>query len=129
MATSVESGHWADLIGVPYRIKGRGPDEFDCYGLVAELWRRIYGVELPALDSPRGFEAMDAAAVEHRTHFQRIAAEPGAIALIRIGRHLSHVGLVLPGNRLIHCWSGSRGVVVERLDGWRHRIEGFYRYG
>ena len=26
-----------DLLGVPYKVHGRGPDSYDCYGLVIEV--------------------------------------------------------------------------------------------
>lgn len=34
-------------IGLPYREGARGPDAFDCYGLVAAILRVARGVELP----------------------------------------------------------------------------------
>lgn len=35
------------FVGLPYREGARGPDEFDCYGLVAEVFRTMRGIELP----------------------------------------------------------------------------------
>lgn len=35
-----------DLIGKPYRLGGRGPFEYDCWGLVVEIYKRL-GVSLP----------------------------------------------------------------------------------
>ena len=37
-----------DLIGKPYRLGGRGPDAYDCWGLVREVLRRMLpGQALP----------------------------------------------------------------------------------
>ena len=36
-----------DFIGMPYQEGARGPDAFDCYGLVAAVFRALRGVELP----------------------------------------------------------------------------------
>lgn len=36
-----------DFVGLPYREGGRGPDAFDCYGLLVEVFRTVHGVELP----------------------------------------------------------------------------------
>lgn len=36
-----------DFVGLPYREGARGPDAYDCYGLVAAVFRAIRGVELP----------------------------------------------------------------------------------
>lgn len=35
------------FVGLPYREGARGPDAFDCYGLVAAVLRAVRGVELP----------------------------------------------------------------------------------
>lgn len=40
----------AELLGLPYALGGRGPEAFDCYGLVREFHRRR-GLELPPGDT------------------------------------------------------------------------------
>jgi cell wall-associated NlpC family hydrolase len=35
------------FIGLPYREGARGPDAFDCYGLVAAVLKAVRGVDLP----------------------------------------------------------------------------------
>lgn len=125
----VDPDKYLDLIGVPYRIKGRGPHEFDCYGLIGEMYRRVHGSEVPPLDSPQSFELMEGAAKEFAaTSWKQVEKKPGCVALIRVGRYLSHVGFVLDNNRMIHCWEGSKGVVIERIDQWERRIVGYYHY-
>ena len=37
-----------DLLGKPYKAHGRGPDNFDCYGLVIEVEKRL-GHTMPDL--------------------------------------------------------------------------------
>lgn len=128
MVSTVNPDLYLDLIGTPYRIGGRGPKEFDCYGLVSELYRRLHEVELPDFRSPQGFDAMHDLGQMQSKVWTLCEAHPGAVALIRIGRYISHVGMLLGNHRMIHCWQGSRGVVVERLDQWNHRITGFYHY-
>ena len=42
--------HWAeDLIGCPWVAGGRGPDAFDCWGLVRWCWGRHFGIEVPEI--------------------------------------------------------------------------------
>jgi len=36
-----------DFVGLPYREAGRGPDTYDCYGLVAAVLKVARGVSLP----------------------------------------------------------------------------------
>jgi cell wall-associated NlpC family hydrolase len=43
---------YVDLIGTPFRRGARGPDEFDCYGLVKFLIERATGREVPDYQSP-----------------------------------------------------------------------------
>lgn len=41
--------HWAfDYLGKPWLIGGRGPDTFDCWGLVYCIYRDHYGILLPS---------------------------------------------------------------------------------
>ncbi len=35
------------FIGLPYREGARGPDAYDCYGIVAAFLKAVRGVELP----------------------------------------------------------------------------------
>ncbi len=36
-----------DFIGLPYRAGARGPDAYDCYGLIAAVMKASRGVDLP----------------------------------------------------------------------------------
>jgi len=36
-----------EYIGKPYLVNGRGPDVFDCYGLVIDIYRRLFDIHLP----------------------------------------------------------------------------------
>lgn len=128
MAAQVDPALYVDLIGVPYRIGARGPDEFDCYGLLAEMYRRVHEVRIPDFRSPQDFSAMHDLGAEQSQSWGQVKQRAGCGVLIRIGRFNSHVGFLIDDNRLIHCWEGSRGVVVERVDQWAHRITGFYHY-
>ena len=41
--------HWAfDYLNKPWQIGARGPDYFDCWGLVYCVYRDIYGILLPS---------------------------------------------------------------------------------
>ena len=41
---------YEDLLGKKFKYNGRGPDEYDCYGLVKEIYNRL-GIELPEFAS------------------------------------------------------------------------------
>ena len=121
------TANFDDLIGVPFAYDGRGPEKYDCYGLVMELSRRD-GIILPDFIHSSDM-ALNAATVGVvLPQWEQIEKCPGAIALIRIGKYVAHVGYVIDDNRMIHTWEESGGVTIQRLDAWQHRIVGFYRY-
>lgn len=121
------TAEFADLIGVPFRWKARGPDHFDCYGLVEEIERR-HGRSIPDVLSPTTFETINQLIDQMVPLWTPCEQGPGAVVCIRIGRHVTHVGVVLPHGRMLHCWEKAGGVCVERIDVWQRRIVGAYRF-
>lgn len=117
----------AELVGTPFAYGGRGPDSFDCYGLVRELHRR-QGILLPDYRSPTDQPRIAALMMNQLQLWEECRPEPGSVALFKILGRATHCGLVLPADKFIHTWEGSGGVVVERLDDWKQRTHGFYRY-
>lgn len=121
----------ADLIGKPFRDGGRGPDEYDCFGLLEEVYRRR-GINLPP--EPNSISQEEKAyaigqAVE-RGEWELIEKpQPWcAVAFRVIPPYITHVGVVLQDcQRFLHTRQGVN-VAVERLNSivWRSRIAGFY---
>ena len=133
--------HWAEeLIGRPWIAGGRGPDAFDCWGLVRFCWRERFGIEVPEIS----VDAADLRAVlagfrDHperrrwcRVEPAREPAREGDGVLMRQSRYPVHVGLWLAvdGGGVLHAVRDS-GVVFQipadlATHGWR--IEGTYRF-
>ncbi len=93
-----------DLLGKSFQYGGRGPLEYDCYGLVMEIYKRR-GVSLP------DFGSSPSASWIHRPPFT------------------THIGVVLEdGYRFIHIMTKTE-VTIERLDSllWKRRITGFFK--
>lgn len=116
-----------DLIGTPFKYGGRGPDFFDCYGLVMEMSRRA-GKPLPDFGFDTNHNIVAAMMGATLPQWEEISKTPGCVALIRIGRLISHVGYLIDADHMIHSWDMSNGVSIVRLDEWKNRITGFYRY-
>lgn len=120
-----------DLIGTPFKYGGRSPDKdgaLDCYGVVVEMGRRR-GLNFPERQFSEDLAVNHALMACQMDEWKRIEGpEPGSVVLIRILGKASHVGFVLDGFSFIHAWEGSNGVVVEPLEDWEKRIEGFYQY-
>lgn len=126
--------HWANhYIGKPWEAGGRGPESYDCYGLVAEVQARHFGRQLPLVD---GIEPTDQRAVaqamaraDYRAGWVPIPMAEraeGDLVLMAHARHPSHIGvwLAVDGGGILHCANGP-GVVFStlaalRLAGWGH---------
>ena len=129
--------HWAeDLIGRPWQAGGRGPDAFDCWGLVRWCWRERFAIEAPEI--PADAANLRAVLAGFRDHPERERwelverAREGDAVLMRQSRHPVHVGLWLAvdGGGVLHA-AGGIGVVFQSpadltAHGWR--IEGTYRF-
>lgn len=117
-----------NLIGIPFQFGGRGPDTFDCYGLIMHLYREKHGIELPDYASPTDQAMISAVFGSQLPLWQKCPAGEGAVALIRLGRLVSHCGYMLDDNHMLHTSQAAAGVSLQRLDHWRHRLIGCYRY-
>lgn len=129
--------HWAfDYLGKAYRVGTYGPDTFDCWGLVCDVYKKHLGVPLVEASVKDGYPR--AVMQEVNNHPQRpffeevkILEEFDICFLSRGGRPF-HVGIYLDvdGGGLLHADEGS-GVCFHKLDkirdhGWQ--ITGFYRF-
>jgi cell wall-associated NlpC family hydrolase len=114
---------WGDLLGKPFLADGRGPDAFDCVGLLLEVQRRLGNctVRYNSNENDLGLA---------RTTWERVQyPEPGDGILLRSDNPKWHIGVVAGGGFMLHAFPG-RGVARERYDAfpWHKRIEGFYRW-
>lgn len=115
------------LVGVPFEYGGRGPDTYDCYGLVMKImsWE---GIKLPDYKSPESQGPIAAMMATQLPLWRTTQQKQGSVVLIRIGRHISHCGYMLDDELMIHAWEKTGGVTVQRTQDWAQRIVGFYRY-
>jgi len=125
------------LIGKPFRLAARGPDEYDCWGLLAAgLWLG-WQIAVPAYvegydaDGVIEADARRFVRQEHKTWRRvpdRSAIRAGdAVTTSNEGR--LHVGLLIAPRAVLHTRSGS-GSGWEPLDSifWRHRAKRIYRH-
>jgi len=115
---------FCDLIGTPFEYGGRGPDSYDCYGLLMELYKRV-GVDITDYgSSSRGAEII--AMMLGKVHeWKEVSPQPGCTMLIKLPMSM-HVGFLLPNKKFIHTTRSTGGVVVEYLRIWNRRILGYY---
>lgn len=120
------SNDLSELIGTPFEYGGRGPDKFDCYGLVAHLLRKD-GIEIHDLKSPSIGKEIVAMVHSELVLWRECELREGAVLLFRVPGNL-HVGYCLDGVRFIHTWDKSGGVVIEKISDWKRRLVGIYEY-
>lgn len=78
----------AGLIGRPYRIGARGPDEFDCYGLARHVQRELAAVDMPDVafsDATTRAAAEAMLAHPEREAWAELAGQPQDLDLVLMG--------------------------------------------
>lgn len=124
---------YADLVGKPFMWGGRGPEHYDCYGLLMEMFARA-GKPIRQFSSTSDLIAIANMMESHGSTWVETACAPGVCVAFKMPvkqgdkwvRRITHVGFMVSNDRMIHTWEQSGGVVRERLDIWRPRIAGFY---
>ena len=103
-------------LGKPYVYGTSGPDSFDCSGLVYYCLKNA-GVDIGRLNAA-GYAAYE--------QWDRIGSisdlEPGDLMFFYNDAHtrISHVGVYIGNNQLLHASSSAGSVVVSNIGNW-HR--------
>lgn len=111
--------HWsAEFVGKRHVIGGRGPEEFDCWGLLRWVYQHRFSIQLPDLPGISAASAltiakqMDASIEEEWIDID----EPfdGCAVAMSQGKAYHHVGIYIVGDgpAVLHCWDGA-SVIVE----------------
>ena len=134
------------FVGLPYAPQGRGPDAWDCWGLVIRVYRESFGVDLPSYagaysDPPETRERsslIDGEAASSWVQVQAHEIEPGDVMRAWLTDPTSpvHVGVMVDRFRVLHlgCLRRMDGGIetsrIERIDSafLRPRVVGIYRY-
>lgn len=132
------SDWWADYIGLPFKDGGRGPYEFDCWGLVRDVYMGQLGIALPsygeisARDLARIARTMEAG----KDDGWRIPPVPRPLDVVLMrsgqgGARVVHVGVMVDSHRLMHVEVAAATAVVPirhfsvagRILGYRRLIK------
>lgn len=123
---------YSDLVCKPYADFGRGPEAYDCYGVVIEVFRRA-GHEFPDWGSLRWKACRQIAEriAGHMAEFEPIE-KPQILDLVLMWRERAdvcdHLGVMVERGYFLH--TTTEGVQCCRVDdpNWQGRISGFYRW-
>ena len=119
-----------DLIGKPFKSGGRGPDNYDCWGLAMEVYKR-FGIDLPdfsicAMDAARIAEEVE----NQRSQWVKVEGEPPVPSLVLMklnSRWNNHIGVYIGQGRFIHARAKANSC-IDTIDNPRcgAQIEGIY---
>ena len=126
-------------VGTPYRHQGARCDVgCDCLGLVRGIWQDVYGNPAPepgpyppdwgqAGTDDRLMEAARALCGQERPAGE---ARPGDLLVFRWRRHIAsgHLGILGPGGRFLHAYSGHGVVWSALVPPWQRRISGIFTF-
>jgi len=121
---------YKDLIGIPFRLHGRSPEDgLDCYGLVMEIYRRM-GIELPDYayeGSPH--TTGDDLFGEHQGHvFSETNDDLKEGDVVVMGKGMgTHCGVFVKGNRVLHAKEGM-GVISSPWRVLKPFVLGVHRH-
>jgi cell wall-associated NlpC family hydrolase len=121
------------LIGIPFEDLGRGPEAFDCYGIVLE-GAKLLGIDLPDYGSIASHLSGEISrmAEERKPLFKRLR-KPKAGAIVafttRTPMVIDHFGLVIDDYNFLHTTRATGGQICSlEHPMWKRLIEGFYFY-
>lgn len=122
--------HWAnDYVGAPHVELGRGPEAFDCLGLLIEVQRRVFGrtVQDPRCSITQALRPSNRDVLASQVKETKAVSEGDAL-LFRVAGRALHVGIVVDESLMLH--SHRDAATVERWTGpeWLPRLVGKYRF-
>lgn len=109
---------------------GRGPDGYDCWGLVLEVYRR-HGIELPDYNiSAKACERISKQMTASRPEWEKLTApEVPCLVVLKADEYfVQHLGVHIGNRKFLHVTNN--GVLVDRVNSpsWKMRFRGFYKY-
>ncbi len=121
-----------DLIGKPFHEDGYGPDNYSCYGLAVEVFKR-FGIDIPKINisvcasKKASQKAIEENLVKSWQPTKIITPPTGIVIKSTDPAFANHIGVYIGAGRFIHI-TINRSVVVDRIADWKHKIIGYYSY-
>lgn len=126
---------YTDYIGLPFKEKGRGPDGYDCYGLILLVMESEHGITgLPDFgdqyESTTDKLNIPMLAEREKLNWTKVERpQEGDVVLLNILRQPLHCGIMIDGQNFLHVTKDINSCIEStRSMLWKNRINGFYRY-
>ena len=123
-------------VGLPFAERGRGPEAYDCYGLLRRVYAEKLGIALPSFSddytTTEDGEALSDLIAGNLSPWRDIARgseRVGDGVLMTLAGQPRHVGIVAAPGRVLHIERGM-GSIIEPYTSPRisRRIVGFFRH-
>jgi cell wall-associated NlpC family hydrolase len=125
---------WDEVLGKPFKDGGRGPDSFDCWGLVAYVYQKYFGIRLidyriACMESARIYRQY----LKHRNYYPLVTGSKPVPCLVLMrfnSAMINHVGVYVGGGKFLHAREGA-GVCLESVDSplWKMNIREYRTAG
>lgn len=128
---------FTDLIGLPWRPKGRTRAGVDCWGLVWLCYRERFGIELPAgtdrYDDPSDRKENERIIAEGIVDWRMVPANearPGDVVLMKRGGDRCHTCLLVRRGWVLHIREAINSVQlpIYRVEREGYKVAGYYRH-
>lgn len=121
----------AKYIGLPFEPLGRGPDSYDCWGLVRHFYQEEFEISLPDLngyETVKQHRAISGLVEFEKPRWKPAEAEFGNVIVFNMAGRPVHVGIAIDNLNMLHIQKGKNSCLERfRSRKWNNRIEGIYR--
>lgn len=121
------------LLGMTFKMGGRGPEEIDCYGVLIQYFKS-FGIDLPDYSYVDDWDEKEDIYLQHYSSLFRKLSDgetpgTGDVVLFKnIPESANHAGVYLGDDRFVHSYR-KIGVKIDRLSNraWAKKIYGVFR--
>jgi len=124
--------NFKDLIGKPFHEDGYGPDNYSCYGLLVEVFKR-YGINIPKVNisvcacKETSQKKIQKELLKVWQPMKKKQAPAGILIRSTNPDYADHLGVYIGAGKMIHI-TPKRNVVIDRVQNWQDKIIGYYQY-
>ncbi len=134
----MSQAHWSnDLVGLPWRVRGRSIEGVDCWGLAWLAWR-TNGIDVPSYAEDY-VDEREAAEIDSLIAMKAVYGpwqpiDPGCeveldLLVFRCASASSHVGVVVGKGMMLHIMENGESCVESYRRGrWAARVGQGYRF-
>ncbi|MBX9877640.1 MAG: C40 family peptidase [Candidatus Obscuribacterales bacterium] len=126
---------WVEqYVGLEYKDCGRGPEAFDCWGLVRQILKDQFNVDVPAYlyETSQDRKIVGPLIEDESKAYQPVEAgkeQLGDLVVLKLGNLPFHIGMVVGKGLLVHAMPETNSHLARYRDNpWKSRIRGFYRH-